>query len=337
MRNEAPVRDFAELADPHRRELLVHCYRMLGSMHDAEDLVQDTMLRAWRSRDTFDGERASMRTWLYRIATNACLTALDRTRRRPLPSGLADSADRLVWPLPPGRSEVAWLEPMPTDLLGFGPTDPAAVIAARDSVRLAFVAALQHLPPRQRAVLILRDVLAMPAADVADQLGTTVASVNSALQRARAHLAEAAPAEDDMRAPSAAEERSIIERYTRAFVAGDIATVVSMLREDVTVEMPPTDIWYAGRDLVSTFFASRSRPGRLRASIVGVNGRPGLATYRIDETGVFRGVHIQSVTIVDGRISRLVSFLDPSLFETFGLPAVWPGDPSSPAPNAQLP
>jgi len=324
-RSEEPgVSDrFAEETDAHRRELLVYCYRMLGSLHDAEDLVQDTMLRAWRARDSYDSERASMRTWLYRIATNACLNALTSTQRRVLPSELVEPASELEWPLP-RRDEVAWLEPIPGALIADLPQDPAAVIAARDSVRLAFVVALQQLPARQRAVLILRDVLAIPAAEVAQTLGTSVASVTSALQRARAQLARLSPAQATTTAPTDVEQRAIAEKYTQAFVAGDVAALTALMRSDVELEMPPFDTWYAGLAIVSAFQASRVPPNRYRVRVIGVNASVGIAAYRTDGSGGFAATQIQHLTIEDGSITRIVAFVDPDLFPLFGLPTVWP-------------
>src|SRR5947199_3205039 len=197
--------DFLRLADPYRRELLAHCYRMLGSVHDAEDLVQETYIRAWRSYDRFEG-RSSLRTWLHRIATRACLTALESRGRRPLPTGLGnpsgDPADDLVQ-----RTEVPWLEPVPDALVGAEGSDPAAIVTSRESIRLALIAALQHLPPRQRAVLILRDVLQWRAAEVAEAVGTTTAAVNSILQRARAQLDAVTPTEDEVVEPTDAQQR----------------------------------------------------------------------------------------------------------------------------------
>ena len=188
-----PVSDeFARLTDPFRPELLAHCYRMLGSVHDAEDQVQETMIRAWRSYGEFEG-RSSLRTWLYRIATNACLRALENSSRRPLPSGLGAPGEDPDAPLAVARPEVPWLQPIPDALVSAGPADPADIVASRQSVRLALIAALQYLPARQRAVLILRDVLGWRAAEVADLLGTSTAAVNGMLQRARARLEQAAP------------------------------------------------------------------------------------------------------------------------------------------------
>src|SRR6476469_8194126 len=199
--------DFVLRFDPHRRELLAHCYRMLGSVHDAEDTVQETMLRAWRAWDQYDERRASVRTWLYRIATNACLTSLQSRSRRPLPSGLGGPSDDPNAPLTPGR-EVSWLQPFPDVLLG-DRDDPAAVLAARGSMRLALIAALQYLPARQRAVVILRDVLDYSAAETAVILDTSATAVNSSLQRARARLGAVAPLQDELDEPADAARREL--------------------------------------------------------------------------------------------------------------------------------
>src|SRR3954471_3967580 len=239
--------DFLSQADPYRRELLAHCYRMLGSVHDAEDLVQETYLRAWRAFEKFEG-RSTLRTWLYRIATSACLTALESRGRRPLPAGLGGPSETGGQPLE-ASPEVAWLEPYPTD------DDPAAVGAERESMRLAFIAALQHLPPRQRAVLILRDVLAWRAAEVAELLDTSTAAVNSALQRARAQLQLVGPAEDDPAGPLDRRHRVLLDRYVAAFENSDVDALLRLLQDDVTLEMPPEPVWYAGRDLVASFVA----------------------------------------------------------------------------------
>src|SRR6478752_2316953 len=238
--------DFGRRIDPHRGELLAHCYRMLGSVHDAEDLVQETMLRAWRSRDRYDEQRASVRTWLYRIATNACLTSLEGKRRRPLPSGLGGPSDDPTEPLTPGR-EVSWLQPFPDALLG-DHDDPAAVLAARGSMRLALIAALQFLPARQRAVVILRDVLDYSAAETAVILETTATAVNSSLQRARARLGAVAPLEDDLDEPADAARRELLDRYVAAFENADVDALTRLLTDDVVLEMPPMTNWYAGRD-----------------------------------------------------------------------------------------
>ena len=232
--------DFENQTVPFRHELLAHCYQMLGSVHDAEDLVQETLLRAWRAYDRFDGRRASMRTWLYRIATNACLTALEGRARRPLPSGLAGPGDDPKAPMVQ-RPEVPWVEPIPDALLGTRSADPAAVILARGQLRLALIAALQLLPARQRAILIMREVLEWPAAEVAAALDTTPAAVNSGLQRARARLGELGIGEDQVDEPAAADQRALVDRYVTAFVDADLSALAGLLTEDVVLEMPPVD------------------------------------------------------------------------------------------------
>jgi RNA polymerase sigma-70 factor (ECF subfamily) len=232
--------EFLIRAEPHRRELLAHCYRMTGSLHDAEDLVQETYLRAWRAYGGFKGQ-SSLRTWLYRIATNTCLTALDGRQRRPLPSGLgapsSDPAGELV-----ERTEVSWLEPLPDPA-----NDPGEIVGSRESVRLAFVAALQHLSPRQRAVLVMREVLQWKAAEVADAIGTSTAAVNSLLQRARAQLEAIHPSADDPVAePESPEVQDRLARYIAAFEAYDIDKLVEMFTAEAVWEMPPFDGWYQG-------------------------------------------------------------------------------------------
>jgi RNA polymerase sigma-70 factor (ECF subfamily) len=330
-RRGTPARaDFAERTDPFRRELLAHCYRMLGSLHDAEDLVQETMLRAWRSSASFDEQRASLRTWLYRIATNACLNALDSRRRRPLPSdfndpgGLAEAAL-----LPTGHQpEIPWLEPFPDALLGTdtgGTADPATVVAARDSVRLAFVAALQHLPARQRAVLILRDVLAWRAAEVADLLGITPTAVNSALQRARARLEQASPGPDRMGTAPTARQRDLADRYVTAFVDADVATLTRLLADEVVLEMPPYPQWFQGRETVGKFLAERGgQPGRWRAIPVTANGQPAIGAYRIEDDGRHHARMIQVFHASETGLTWIPAFHDQKLFPLFGLPLVYP-------------
>src|SRR5690349_4549722 len=245
VRERVPVEDFPEATDGFRRELTAHCYRMTGSIHDAEDLVQETYLRAWRAYAAVEG-RSSVRTWLYRIATNVCLTALEGKDRRPLPAGLgtpsSDAADRLV-----ESSEVSWLEPAPDPLVAGDASDPATIVAQRESIRLAFVAALQHLPARQRAVLILRDVLRWKAAEVAEALETSTAAVNSALQRAHAQMEKVKATEDTVAEPTP-EQKEMLERYVQAFWDKDIDAIVSMLTRDAIWEMPPFAGWYQGAE-----------------------------------------------------------------------------------------
>ena len=328
--------DFVRLTDPFRRELLAHCYRMLGSVHDAEDLLQETMLRAWNSFGRFEG-RSSLRTWLYRIATNACLRALEGRSRRPMPSGLGTTANgalegSLRRPLP----EVPWLQPIPDALLGFGtgagngsdPADPAAVVAARAGVRLALVAALQYLPPRQRAVLILREVLDWRAAEVAELLGVSVFAVNSLLQRARAQIDHAALAEEKVREPRDPRRRALLDRYAAAFEAGDMGAISRLLAQDVVLEMPPHPDWFSGRDAAVRFLATRVliTSGRIRAVQTAANGQPALATYRLEADGALHAHSIQVLTLDQdgGTISRISAFQDLSLFPVFGLERVRP-------------
>jgi RNA polymerase sigma-70 factor, ECF subfamily len=215
--------DFQRLAHPFRRELLAHCYRMLGSVHDAEDLVQETYLRAWRAYDRFEG-RSSLRTWLYSIATRGCLTALKQRNRRPMPADLAECSDAAGGPLT-RAPEVAWLEPMPDAFTGGDPADPATIVTSRERLRLALITALQRLPPRQRAALILRDVLKWRAAEVAELLDTSTAAINSASQRARAQLDEAAASEDDVVEPTDRAQRTTLDRYVTAFENADVAAL----------------------------------------------------------------------------------------------------------------
>ena len=331
--------DFAQRTDPYRRELLAHCYRMLGSVHDAEDLVQETMLRAWRSYADFDEQRASLRTWLHRIATNACLNALDSRSRRPLPSDLSDPSALADAPHhPTGRQpEIPWLQPFPDALLGDpaavsgaagGTADPAAVVATRDTIRLAFVAALQHLPAKQRAVLILRDVLAWRAAEVADLLGITPTAVNSALQRARAQLEQAAPAPDQAGTAPSARQRELADRYVSAFVHADVDTLTRLLAREVVLEMPPFPQWFRGRASVGKFLAARAlaSTGRWRAIPVGANGQPGMGAYRLDDDGRHHAHSIQVLHASSTGITWIAAFQDPGLFPIFGLPPVYPGD-----------
>ncbi len=319
--------DFARLADPFRGELLAHCYRMLGSVHDAEDQVQETLIRAWRSYGEFEG-RASMRTWLYRIATNACLRALENRSRRPLPSGLAGPGDDPAGPLAGARPEVPWLQPIPDALVAAQASrapetaDPASVVASRESMRLALIAALQYLPARQRAVLILRDVLGWRAAEVADLLGTSTAAANSVLQRARARLEQAAPAADEMREPSDPGDRALLGRYAAAFENADITALMRLLRDEAVLEMPPQPTWFSGRERIGAFLQSRvlREPGEFRMIPTSANGQPAFAAYLRDHDGVHRAHAVQVLTLTGSRVARIVSFNDAGLVTTFGLP-----------------
>jgi RNA polymerase sigma-70 factor (TIGR02960 family) len=309
--------EFAARTDPFRKELLAHCYRMLGSIHDAEDLVQETYLRAWRAFDRFEG-RSSVRLWLYKIATMACLTALEGRARRPLPSGLAAPSDDHRVALASAEPSVPWLQPAPD----FASNDPAAVVSSRAGIRLAFIAALQHLPARQRAVLILRDVLAWQAAEVAAMLETTTVAVNSALRRARAQLADVGPAEDDLAEPDDSAIRASLDRYVAAFEQADIRGLVELLRADVELEMPPIPTWFTGRDAVAGFLAARvlRRPGQWGMIPTRANGQPAFAEYGRTKDGGYAAHGIQVLTLIGKRVSRIVAFNDPTLFPAFGLP-----------------
>ena len=328
-----PGRDeFTRSTEPFRRELLAHCYRMLGSLDEAEDLVQETFLRAWRSHAGFEG-RSSLRVWLYRIATNACLTALEQRGRRALPSGLgAPSDDPAGAPVAAGP-EVSWLSPIP-DALVTGPAeDPAAITVARESLRLGLIACLQYLPARQRAVLILREVLQWRAAEVAEVLGTTTTAVNSSLQRARAQLDQAAPTEDEIVEPTAADQRELLDRYVTAFVNADTTALARLLRDDVELEMPPFLLWFSGRHDVAAFIANKATltPDRWRMIPTSANGQPAVGAYLRRDDGAHRAHSVQVFTFADSGVARIVAFLDPDLFATFGLPLTY--SPAAAAPR----
>ena len=256
---------FVREAEPFRRELTAHCYRMLGSIQDAEDLVQETYLRAWRSYDGFEG-RSSVRTWLYQIATNRCLTELARHSRRMLPSGLSDPEPDPDAVMQMAGTEVNWLQPAPDAMVTPESADPAAIVAAREGLRLALIASLQYLPPRQQAALVLRDVLAFPAADVAVMLGTTTAAVKGALQRARARLEEVAPVADQIAEPTAPRARALLDQYIAAFENADAAALERLLTEDAVIEATPLRTWFAGRKTCIPFLRSRllGSPGHWR-------------------------------------------------------------------------
>lgn len=319
--------EFVRETEPYRRELIAHCYRILGSVFDAEDLVQETYLRAWRHYDGFEG-RSSVRTWLYRIATNGCLTELAKSHqagRRVLPSGLgAPSADPETAVIEPDPSE-PWLEPIPDAMVAPESGDPAAVVAARAGVRLALVASLQLLPPRQRAVLVLRDVLGFSAAEVAQMLETTTASVKSALQRARATLKDQAPAADEIREPSAPEARAVLEDYIKAFEAADAQGLADLLLHDTTMEAPPMRAWFQGLATCIPVLRDRvlGEPGQWRMFPVpgGANGGAAAAAYVRDETGTHRPYGVVVLEVTGDSVSRIVSFGNPELLRVFGFPS----------------
>ena len=305
--------------EPYRGELVAYCYRMLGSFQEAEDLTQETMLRAWKARDRYDQARASVRTWLYRIAANACLSALQGRARRPLPSGLGAPSEDPAAPLTPAF-DIPWLQPFP---------DARSDVGVRADMRLALVAAMQLLPPRQRAVLVLREVLEFSAAEVAGQLDTTVAAVNSALQRARAALADVGDA-GDITEPDDPEVRAVIERYVRAFEAADVPALVRLLADEAVLEMPPVPLWYRGSRDYGLFMRrvfEMHGPGWAARQLT-ANGQPALAAYAPDPAGGHRVHTLQVFTVAGGRVARNVVFSDPRVFEAFGLPARIPGDES---------
>jgi RNA polymerase sigma-70 factor (ECF subfamily) len=324
---------FGRLAESQRHSLQLHCYRFLGSLEDAEDLVQETLLRAWRRLDRFEG-RSSFRHWLYRIATNACLDARESRCRRALPDDLGAEPNPAG---PPGAppAEVAWLEPYPNSLLELAVDSepgPEARYDRRESVELAFLAALQHLPPRQRAALLLRDVLAWSAAETASLLGASVPAVNSALQRARATLSQRLPARDDTsRQGLPAAERDLLARYVRAWEAGDLTALVTLLREDAVLMMPPVPEWYRGREGVGGFLSAEwPALGPFRLLPTGANGQPAFGLYGSAAAGrsLFRPLAVQVLRIEAGLIAEIVGFIEPStfgypgadLFPRFGLP-----------------
>ena len=301
--------------EAYRGELVAYCYRMLGSFHEAEDLVQETMLRAWKARDRYDPARASVRTWLYRIATNVCLTALQGGARRPLPSGLVAESQDVHAPLTPAL-DIPWLQPFP---------DARVDADARADLRLALIAAMQTLPARQRAVLVLREVLEFSAAEVAAQLETTVPAVNSSLQRARAALAEA-DAIDEIPEPDDPSVRTLVDNYVSAFEAADVPRLVRLLTDQAVLEMPPVPLWYRGSsrcgEFMSRVFEMRG-PGWLMTRLT-ANGQPALAAYAPQPGGGHRLHTLQVLTVTGGLVARNAVFADPAVFATFDLPTEIP-------------
>jgi RNA polymerase sigma-70 factor (ECF subfamily) len=328
---------FQRLVETHRSELHAHCYRMLGSLHDAEDAVQEALLRAWRALPRFEG-RSSVRAWLYRIATNACLDILARRPKRVLPIDYGPPTDPHDGPGRP-LTESVWVEPYPDERLGLedGFAAPESRYEQRESVELAFVAALQHLPARQRAVLILREVLGFSAKEVAESIDTSVASVNSALQRARKAIDEKLPERSQqatLRQLDDDEIRAMVENYVQAWERGDVAGILTMLAEEATLTMPPMPTWFRGRDAIAVFltewaFSGRAygAEGRRRVRVLPAraSGQLAFGTYSWDEdAGAYLPTVLQVLTLTGTRIEEITGFVTPSVFRPFGLPAQLP-------------
>ena len=313
----AELDDFPTLTQRYQRELLAHCYRMSGSVQEAEDLVQETFLRAWKAAGAFEG-RSSVRTWLYRIATNVCLTNLEGRPRRPLPAGIG-TPEAMAGDALETDHEIAWLEPVP---------DAAVVVAERDSIRLAFVAALQHLPARQRAVLIMRDVLRWTAAEVAEALDTTTAAVNSALQRAHAQMAERGLTEDTVCNELTPAQEQLLERYVEAFWRKDIGSIVSLLTAEATWDMPPFTSWFKGAENIGWLIGNECPGGANDMPMLPTraNGQPAYGLYMRTPEGDFTPFQLQVLDLDGDRVRHVTAFFDHSLFERFGLPMRLPAD-----------
>lgn len=313
--------EFGVLIEQHRLELQAHCYRMMGSLHDAEDMVQETFLRAWRARETFEG-RASLRAWLYKIATNVCLDGLKKRPQRFVPF-TREAVSTLDEPIPPPVMEPIWLEPFPDDLLVADEQNPEAYLIERESISLAFMAALHLLPPRQRAALILRDVLDWKATEVAALMDTTVSAVKSALHRARSTLTEngfSAAASSLHESP-----QKQLEDYVRAWEMADVDALVQLLTEDATFSMPPIPSWYQGRDTIrglvsKTVFAGNAQ-GRWRLLPTHANGQPAFGLYQqAEKPDLYNAYGIQVVVFSDALVADITTFRNPSLFSYFNLP-----------------
>jgi RNA polymerase sigma-70 factor (ECF subfamily) len=313
---------FTSETERFRRELLAHCYRMVGSVHDAEDLVLETFLRAWRSYSRYEG-RASIRTWLYTIATNVCLTALKPRPIRVLPSGLAppnEGADRPPRSLATG--EVSWLEPIPDTRIAAPEHDPAEVVIARESIRLALIASLQHLPSRQRAILVLREVLGFSAAETADILDTTAAAVKSGLQRARARLDDRDPTHAELLEPTDERARTLLAGYIAAFERSDAGLLQQVLRADTTLEATPFQDWQSGQAMCIRVLDAYvlGSPGDWRMMATTANGQPAAVVYHLDTNGTYAADGVVVLTATSAGISRVTKFHDPFLAATFGFP-----------------
>ena len=329
---EAGAEDFEAATSRYRRELFAHCYRMTGSVQEAEDVVQDTYLRAWRAFARFEG-RSSVKTWLYRIATNACLTALQQQSRRPLPSGLGPpSPDPLAPPLPepPG---VRWLEPVPDRLVIDDAGDPADIVAARQSVRLALVAAFQVLPPRQRAALLLCDVLSLTPAGAAEVLGVSVAALKSLLQRARVRIAKVPLSDQDLAEPSGTDARRVLDRYLAAFTQSDMPALERLLADDASLEMTGTTTWFSGKATCVPYLSAFAigSPGDWQMAGLHANGQLGAAAYHRGDDGRYHAFAIVVLATTATHLKRISLFTDLALFTRFELPAVLPSSHETPA------
>jgi RNA polymerase sigma-70 factor, ECF subfamily len=321
---------FEATTEPYRRELLAHCYRMTGSAHEAEDLVQETYVRAWRAFNRFEG-RSSVRTWLYRIATNVCLTSLDRRARRPLPSGLGPPSRDPYARADPVTSDVAWLEPFPDGLALDERADPADVVVGRQTLRLALVAAAQILPPRQRAAFFLCDVLARPATEAAEVLDMSVGALKSLLQRARSRLDQVSLADDDFAEPTDEGARRVLDRYMAAFERSNMADIERLLVEDAILEMTGTTTWFAGKATCVPFIATQGigHGGDWRMIPIHANGQLAAAAYHLGESGICHPYAIVVLATSSTHLTRISLFADPTLFTLFDLPPIMPAGRSS--------
>ena len=319
---------FGQLIEPYRQELLVHCYRILGSFEDAEDMLQETLLRAWKRLDSFEG-RSSMRAWLYKIATNACLDVLDTRKRRGLPKELYSRGDP-TQPIPAPSPEISWIEPLPDELIAGQPEIyPEARYEIRESITLAFVATLQNLPGHQRAVLLLRDVMGWNASEAAKILDMSTVAVNSALQRARETMKQNVEGKKRSSPTRLNEQLTVLlSRYVAAWEAADSAALLAILREDVALTMPPLPVWFGGKVDIQTFLDGylfrNFDPFRVKLIPMGANGAPAFALYQMNPEGVYRAAALHILTIEDGQISEIDDYLtfNGELFRRLGLPLV---------------
>ena len=328
---------FRELFEKHSRSIVNFAFHFVGNRQRAEEIAQDVFLQIYRAAPRYE-PTAKFTTWLYRIATNACLTALEGRSRRPLPTGLgAEASDPLATLVQ--QPEVPWLQPVPDALVASEAADPATVVTSKESIRLAFVAALQHLPPKQRAVLILRDVLKWRAAEVAELLGTTTTAVNSSLQRAHAQLDRATLVQDEMVEPATPDQRELLDRYVAAFESYDVQAIVDLFTEDAVWEMPPFTGWYLGAETIGRLIGSQcpaSGPGDMRMVRADANGQPAFALYMRDLDGVHRAFQLQVLTLTSSGVAHVGCFFDTGLFASFGLPETLPaggGEPGAGAPR----